>query len=80
MPLIDNVYQDPCSGDSGGPLAYKDPETNKFAILGTVHGGGYDCATSKVNSAKGIWNRVSAPKVRSWIDDVLKSDNAIFCN
>ena len=28
------VWQDPCSGDSGGPLMYQDPESDRWVIIG----------------------------------------------
>merc|ERR1712215_465553 len=54
---------DPCSGDSGGPLMYKDPKTGRYVIIGTVQGGGYNCGTDKTQTVdgtdNGIWNNVS---------------------
>ena len=30
----DGVPQDPCSGDSGGPLMYKEEESRQWVIIG----------------------------------------------
>ena len=30
----DQVYKDPCNGDSGGPLMYQDPPSSRWIILG----------------------------------------------
>ena len=32
--LKDGEYQDPCAGDSGGPLMYKTPQSDKWVIIG----------------------------------------------
>jgi hypothetical protein len=54
---IDGIHQDPCSGDSGGPLMYQDWGSDRWIIIGTVQGGGFDCRTDTVNG-NGIWNKV----------------------
>jgi len=63
------VYQDPCSGDSGGPLMYYNKARGSYEIIGTLVGGGYSCgflSPGKVDSFEGsqngIWNKIS-----SWI-------------
>merc|ERR1719334_1574800 len=55
------IYKDPCSGDSGGPLMYKDPKTGRYVLIGTVQGGGYSCKTDKIQNKEygQIWNNVS---------------------
>jgi len=59
-------YQDPCAGDSGGPLMYQTPDSDsrRWVLIGTVFGIGFDCRTGKSNSfeghKEGIWNKVSA--------------------
>ena len=30
----DGVYQDPCAGDSGGPLMYKDKNSGRWILIG----------------------------------------------
>jgi hypothetical protein len=56
------IYQDPCTGDSGGPLMYRDEASKKWIIIGTVNGGGFDCRTGEVNTFEGtdngLWNKV----------------------
>ena len=29
-------WQDPCSGDSGGPLMYQDPDSDRWVIIGKL--------------------------------------------
>ena len=45
-----------------------------FTIIGTVHGGGYDCRTNHVThfegSDNGVWNKVSAHM--GWIKKTVK--------
>jgi len=61
---IGGVYQDPCSGDSGGPLMFYNKTTSKYVLIGTVSGEGYDCRTDTTSyferTTDGIWNKVSA--------------------
>jgi hypothetical protein len=56
------IYQDPCSGDSGGPLMYRDRASRRWIIIGTVHGGGFDCRTGTKGTFEGtnngVWNKV----------------------
>jgi len=60
---IGGIYQDPCSGDSGGPLMYLDPSTQSYMLIGTVQGSGYDCRSGETieveGSSNGMWNKVS---------------------
>merc|ERR1719394_51498 len=55
--------KDPCSGDSGGPLMYKDPASNRWVIVGTVFGAGFNCRWEYIypfeGFKEGIWNMVS---------------------
>jgi len=61
---IGGVYQDPCSGDSGGPLMFYNKTTSKYVLIGTVYGKGYNCETGRPGlferQTDGIWNKVSA--------------------
>ena len=46
----DGVYQDPCAGDSGGPLMYQDQSSGQWILIGqseTVH-----CIVEKSNFQK----------------------------
>lgn len=55
-------YKDPCTGDSGGPLMWQNSD-NLMVILGTVHGGGYDCKKDTVRdiyNGRQVWNNVTA--------------------
>jgi len=73
--IIDGVPQDPCNGDSGGPLMHQDPTTKRWTIIGTVRGGGYDCRSGTWNhNRKGGWNKVTAHL--DWIKDILAEDSA----
>jgi len=61
------VYKDPCVGDSGGPLMYLSPISNRYILIGTVQGSGYNCKTDRYitveGSSNGLWNKVS-----NWVD------------
>jgi len=70
-------WQDPCAGDSGGPLIYQTPGSGRWVIIGTVYGAGFDCRTGQVQSSleghkEGIWNKVSAHS--GWILEQLQGD------
>jgi len=71
-------YQDPCSGDSGGPLMHQTPnsDSSRWVIIGTVRGGGYNCKDGEVNELEGhddgIWNKVSAHT--EWILENIAQD------
>ncbi|XP_023344730.1 venom serine protease [Eurytemora carolleeae] len=70
----DGLYKDPCAGDSGGPLMLKNKE-NKFQIIGTVQGGGYDCDRAGLVKTFGDenqkWNKVGI--YLDWIKEVLSN-------
>jgi len=69
---VNGKLEDPCGGDSGGPLMHKNYINNQWTIIGTVNGGGYDCRTGRVNNGgKGVWNKVTAHL--DWIMKVLYS-------
>merc|ERR1711915_104578 len=36
------LIHDPCSGDSGGPLMWRD-QSGRYRVIGTVAGGGFNC-------------------------------------
>merc|ERR1719341_2835627 len=64
MEKKNGTYQDPCAGDSGGPLMYQVPGSGRWVIIGTVYGAGFDCRSGEVKPfeghEEGIWNKVSA--------------------
>jgi len=70
--IVDGVPQDPCAGDSGGPLLHQDVTSNRWTIIGTVYGGGYDCRTGNGATRRGVWNKVTAHL--DWINSILAAD------
>merc|ERR1711874_545064 len=58
----------------GGPLMLPARGTERWGIIGTVYGGGYNCKTGKTSKFEGeevgIWNKVSAHT--EWILDQLE--------
>merc|ERR1719357_1431022 len=51
----DNTIEDPCGGDSGGPILAE--RNNKSCIFGTVLGNGYNCRTDSFSEIEGgMWN------------------------
>jgi len=81
LSMKENQYQDPCSGDSGGPLMYYNKTTFRYVLIGTVHGGGYDCRYDTVSnfegSDNGLWNKVSAHM--EWIKDTMEELGETIC-
>merc|ERR1712142_99375 len=75
------VYQDPCSGDSGGPLMFYNETASKYVLIGTVQGKGYDCRTGKVSEFEGfrvgVWNKVSAHM--DWIQERMNALGEKLC-
>ena len=66
--VIDGVPQDPCDGDSGGPLMDWSPDTKRWTVIGTLVGKGFNCITGKTKG-DGQWNTVS--KHMPWINEIL---------
>merc|ERR1712179_16850 len=68
------VFEDPCAGDSGGPLMYKDRSSYRWTLIGTLHGAALNCKTGRVahfeGSTDGIWNKVSFHT--DWITEKIK--------
>jgi len=64
-----NSVMEVCNGDSGGPLLHQDPATRRWTIIGTVHGGPYNCVTGNGEHGPSIWNKVTAHL--DWINEVL---------
>merc|ERR1711942_77561 len=77
----DDRYQDPCSGDSGGPLMYYNKTTSRYVLIGTVIGNGYDCTRDFVStyeeSTNGLWNKVSAHM--KWIQETMEGLGEKIC-
>jgi len=77
----DDVYQDPCSGDSGGPLMYLNKSTNKYVLIGTVQGGGFDCRDGNVytweGTTDGMWNKVT--EHMGWIEKNMRQLGETIC-
>lgn len=78
----DSIYQDPCSGDSGGPLMHFDTARNAWVLIGTVQGNGYDCRTGTTSlyegSDNGLWNKVSTHV--NWIKSTLRKLQEPYCS
>jgi len=64
------VPKDPCSGDSGGPLMWKNND-EKMTVIGTVFGGGFNCDTNSFTSDQ-IWSNVTSHL--NWIMRTIRSD------
>merc|ERR1712142_293859 len=66
----DNKWQDPCGGDSGGPLMIRKASSDRFVLIGTLNGQGYICKRDFVShfedTTDGTWNKVSAHM--GWIE------------
>nr|XP_024218266.1 venom serine protease-like [Halyomorpha halys] len=60
--------KDTCNGDSGGPLTWLDPETNRFTLVGAVSYGAKDCGN---DPRPGVNTNVSA--YLKWINDIISS-------
>jgi len=77
----DNVYQDPCVGDSGGPLMWLNETVSRYTLIGTVFGSGYDCTTGDFNTFEdkrdGMWNKVSAHI--DWVEENMKMLGEQIC-
>jgi len=69
---INDVPQDPCAGDSGGPLIHQDPTSMRWTIIGTLLGNGYNCEKENTKG-NGKWNKVTAHL--DWIKEVLEEDS-----
>jgi len=71
--IVHGNVQDPCSGDSGGPLMWQSA-AGRFILIGTVFGQGYDCRRGKFGSFEGsndgIWNKVSTHS--DWIKRTME--------
>jgi len=77
----DGLEQDPCAGDGGGPLMYYYRTLNRWVIIGTLWGAGYDCRTDTKSGMEGyeegIWNKVSyhTDWILKWINPETDDDD-----
>jgi len=71
----EGLYKDPCCGDSGGPLMWKNAK-GQMEIIGVVNGGGYNCGGDKISETYGtknqIWNNVTSHL--DWLEKKLAED------
>ena len=60
---------DPCHGDSGGPLLLREAD-NKWTLIATLLGGGFNCAVRSSTDKTSDWNRVLAllPWIRATME------------
>ena len=60
---------------------YYNKTTSRYVLIGTVHGGGYDCRNDRVTkfegSDNGLWNKVSAHM--EWIKDTMEGLGETIC-
>ena len=67
---------------SGGPLMYFNRSSHRWTIIGTLEGGGYNCATDRVEERAGrklgFWNKVSAHM--PWIQKTMEDLGETVCN
>ena len=62
--------EDPCEGDSGGPLLLREGD-GEWTLLATLYGGGYSCGDVGDSPDKtSDWNKIS-PHTQ-WIRSVMK--------
>jgi len=71
-----NKLVDPCAGDSGGPLMSYNNARQKWTVIGTVSGFGYDCETGYVNGL-GKWNNIKT--LGTWIRNELVKIGEPIC-
>jgi len=68
------IPMDPCGGDSGGPFMWRD-ESRRYRVIGTVHGGGYNCkGIFKDNWGTGDHRQRYdyVPHFLGWLQDLIK--------
>jgi secreted trypsin-like serine protease len=64
--------QGPCEGDSGGPLMYKDLESEKFVQIATVSSGVGECGDKEF---PGIYVRLDHPSTFKFISSIIQKEN-----
>ena len=68
--LVGGDYAGSCHGDSGGPLAWRNPQTNEWELVGISKRGVPNCPEEFEFR---VYTSVIYPPVRWWINEVLET-------
>jgi len=66
--------KDACSGDSGGPLTWRDPKTDEIKLIGAVSWG-WECA---LPDYPGVYADI--PELLPWVKSIIGGCNEKTCN